>query len=133
MSDDMGLFCYQDGDFGVMPIGLVLKILGPFVKDRNADQWELSFPDGGGGNMMPVADRSHPDIAINRPRGSDLYDAIYEIMRQTHTIMWWTGGPDQITADENIADHLPPGFIEEYGRPALVRSGADILAEIAKT
>jgi hypothetical protein len=62
-----------------------------------------------------------------------LFDALYEIMRQTHTLMWWSGMNTMITADETIADHLPPDFIEQYGIPPLVRSGADILAEIAKT
>jgi hypothetical protein len=45
-------------------------------------------------------------------------------MRQTHTLL---------TADPSIADHLPPDYIENYGVPPLVKSGADILAEIAKT
>ena len=71
-------------------------------------------------------------LAPNAPTAA-LFDALYEIMRQTHTLMYWTGSRDMITADPSIAEHLPPDYIEIYGMPALVHSGADILAEIAKT
>jgi len=116
-----------------MPADLVRRVLGPFVVDPSSDRWELAFPDGSGGDMMPVTDEPSPGLCIDHYHGAGLLNAIYEIMRQTHSIMWWSGGPDVITADEHIADHLPSGFIEQLGPPALVRSGADILAEIAKT
>ena len=65
--------------------------------------------------------------------GADLLDALYKIMRQTHMLLYWTGVDHLVTADEAIADHLPPDYIDTYGIPPLMRSGADIAAEIAKT
>jgi hypothetical protein len=134
MSADLGLICFKDGEHATLSPTIVLRALKPFVRPVDDELWELSFPDGSGGNLNPVAeDDDHCDICINRPHGAQLFDALYEIMRQTHTLMWWTGVDDLITADPSIADHLPPDYVETYGVPPLVRSGADILAEIAKT
>ncbi len=65
--------------------------------------------------------------------GEGIYGPLFEIMRQTHTLLWWSGCDDaMVTADPNIAAHLPPDFIAKYGKPALVRSVADIFEELAK-
>jgi len=134
MSSDLGLIPFKDGKEGPLSSALVLKVLKPFILPIDDENWELSFPDGSGGDMLPVLeDHDAFGICINRPHGAALFDALYEIMRQTHTLMYWTGSRDMITADPSIAEHLPPDYIEIYGMPALVHSGADILAEIAKT
>jgi hypothetical protein len=138
MSDDLGLMSFKDGEpANAISSELILKILGPFIRPihdpRYDERWELVFPDGGGGEMGPVILGEDEDLSINRPSGGQLYDAIYEIMSQTHTLMFVTGMEDMITADPNIADHLPPDYIEEFGVPPLVHSGADIIAEILKT
>ena len=133
MSSDLGLVCYHNGEVGELSAAILRRVLEPYVVSQDDDFWELSFPDGGGGNMEPLTDEAGFDFCIGDPTGADLFDAIYEIMRQTHTLLWWTGGEQQVTADERIADHLPRGFVEDFDPPALVRSGADILAEIAKT
>jgi hypothetical protein len=139
MSFDLGLMAFKDGEPGTLSSSLMLQVLQPFVQpivdDRFPDKrWELVFPDGSGGNMMEIVEGEDGNgLVINRPHGTKLFDALYEIMRQTHTMMWWAGMDNMITADETIADHLPSDYIEKYGVPPLVRSGADILAEIAKT
>ena len=84
--------------------------------------------------MSPMIEgEDHFGLAMNHPSGNDLFDAIYEIMRQTHTLFYCSGMENMITADESIADHLPPDYIVEYGAPPLVKSGADIIAEIEKS
>ncbi len=138
MSSDIGLLCFEDGESAPLSSALVLRVLEPFikvVKDPRYDEvWQLSFPDGGGADLPPiVVGEDNCDLAMGHACGADLYDCIYEIMRQTHTLFYWSGSDTMITADPSIADHLPADYMEEYGAPALVRSGADILAEIAKT
>jgi hypothetical protein len=134
MSADLGLLSFKDGEHGTLSSALVLEVLEPFVRPVDDELWELQFPDGSGGNLSPVVEGDdHWDICINRPHGAALFDALYEIMRQSHTVMWWSGSDTMITADPAIADHLPANFIDEYGALPLVLSGADILAEIAKT
>jgi hypothetical protein len=134
MSFDIGLICYEDGDFATLSPSIVLSALEPFIEETDDDFWVLSFPDGGAGEMEPVQEDDDAfDLCISGVSGTEVFDAIYEIMRQTHTLLWWSGGPDMVTADNTIASHLPPDYGKEHGTPALVRSGADILAEIAKS
>jgi len=58
---------------------------------------------------------------------------VFAVSIITRAAIAWSGADNLITADEAIAEHLPPDYIETYGMPPLVRSGADIAAEIAKT
>jgi len=138
MSSDIGLLPFKDGEPSTISSALVLQVLKPFIRPivdpRYDERWELVFPDGGGGDMDPIVEGVDKNgLAIGHHSGGDLLDALYEIMRQTHTLLYWTGVDDLVTADEAIADHLPPDYIENFGVPPLVRSGADIAAEIAKT
>jgi hypothetical protein len=138
MSSDIGLLSFKDGEHSTLSSAVVLQVLKPFIRpivdDRFGEHWELVFPDGGGGEMSPIVEGEDKNgLAISHHSGFQLLDALYEIMRQTHTLLYWTGADNLITADESIADHLPPDYIPTYGPPPLVRSGADIAAEIAKT
>jgi hypothetical protein len=136
MSSDLGLISFKDGkEAHAISSALLLRVLGPFVRPdtRESDRWVLEFPDGGGGDLEPIVEGEDQDLAIGHHCGAQLLDALYEIMRQTHTLMYWSGCDDMITADEHIAEHLPPDYIEQFGVPPLVRSGADIGAEIEKT
>jgi hypothetical protein len=133
MSAEVGIVCYEKGELATLPNAVILGALEPFIEEREEDYWVLSFPDGGGGEMEALGDESGFDLCIGDPSGGDLFDALFEILRQTHTLLWWPGGDRQVTADPHITDHLPPGFVAESGEPILVASGADILAEIAKT
>jgi len=135
MSYDIGLFCFANGKTAPLPAAIISKAFAPYATPVDEDLWELSFPDGGGGEMSPVYETyQHFDFCITGASGGDIYGPIFEIMQQTHTLLWWSGCEDaMVTADPNIAAHLPPDFIGTHGTPALVRSVADIFDEIAKT
>jgi hypothetical protein len=138
MSSDIGLLPFKDGEPSTLSSALVLQVLKSFIRPvvdaRYGERWELVFPDGGDGDMEPIVEGADENgLAIGHHCGFDLLDALYEIMRQTHTLLYWSGVDSLVTADEAIADHLPPDYIEKFGAPPLVRSGADIAAEIAKT
>jgi hypothetical protein len=135
MSYDIGLICFENGDTAPLPSSIMIRAFAPYVTPTDEDFWELTFPDGGGGEMGPLyeSDR-HFDFCIVGASGGDIYKPIFEIMRQTHTLLWWSGCDDaMVTADPNIAAHLTPDFIRKYGAPALVQSVEDIFTEIAKT
>jgi hypothetical protein len=135
MSYDIGLICFEKGKKAPLPAAVMIKAFAPYVTPVDQDLWQLSFPDGGRGDMDPLyeGDR-HCDFCITGASGGDIYGPIFEIMRQSHTLLWSHGCDDaMVTADPNIAAHLPPDFIKKYGTPALVRSVADIFDEIAKT
>jgi hypothetical protein len=136
MSFDIGLICFENGDTAPLPAAIMIKAFAPNITPvDDGELWELSFPDGGGGEMDPLYDTDrHFDFCITGASGEDIYKPIFEIMRQTHTLLWWSGCDDaMVTADPDIAAHLPPDYIEQNGTPALVRSVDDIFDEIAKT
>lgn len=145
MSFDIGLICFERGKMAPLPGRIIYRAFAPYVVNstegddedgyEDADEWRLSFPDGGGGEMEPAyEDDQYADLCITGASGRDIYRAVLEVMLQTHTLLWWHGGPDSmVTADPNIAAHLPPDFIAEHGKPTLVRCTDDILAALAKS
>jgi hypothetical protein len=115
MSSSIWVMSFKDGkEANSIPSSIVLKALGPFIRPiidpRFEERWELVFPDGGGGDMDPVVEGQDRDVFIDHHSGLQLLDALYEIMSQTHTMLWWSGCDNLITADENIAEHLPPDY-----------------------
>ena len=138
MSSDIGLLPFKGGKPSTLSSALVLQVLKPFIRPvadtRYGERWELVFPDGGGGDMEPIIEgMDRNGLTIGHHCGLELLDALYEIMRQTHTLLYWSGVENLVTADAAIGDHLPSDYIEKFGAPPLMRSGADIAAEIAKT
>jgi hypothetical protein len=133
MSFDIGLVCYNDGKLGTLSKAILRQALMPYAHQDDDGFWRLSFLDGGGGDLDMdnlTNERQFFDFCVTHASGVDIYGAIYQIMRQTHTLLWWSFVEHMVTADVNIVDHLPPDYIEKYGVPPLVRSSADILAEI---
>jgi hypothetical protein len=134
MSFDLGLICFEKGKLASLPGAIVAKAFAPYATPLDEDTWELSFPDGGRGEVSPIYDTDqYSDFCITEASGADIYGPLLEIMRQSHTLLWWSDGSDaMVTADPNIEAHLPPDYIKQYGKPALVRSIADILEELMK-
>jgi hypothetical protein len=131
MSNDIGLICFKDGNHFPLSRAILLEVLAPYAYQVDETLWRLSFPDGGGGDVGNlITEKESFDFCVVAASGGDIFGPIYEIMRQTHTLLWWSFVEQMVTADEDIADHLPPDYIEKYGVPPLVRSSADILAEI---
>jgi hypothetical protein len=132
MSFDLNLICLKNGEFDTFPSIIVQNIFEPFVKKRDEDLWFLEFPDGGGGDMLGDRDERTNGVSIHHASGGDIYDALYEVLRQTNSVLIWSFG-GCVIADSAMLAHLPEGLIESVGVPVVVHSGADIVAEIEKT
>lgn len=68
-------------------------------------------------------------VSIGSPSGDNIYDALYEVLRQTNSVMTWSFGGCAVANASVIAD-LPKELIEENGKPIIVGSGWEILAAI---
>ncbi len=132
MSFDVMLMCLKDGLPDNFPSSIVRKALDPFISFRDGDFCRLSFPDGGSGEMFTDEDEETNGVTINSPSGADIYDALYDILRQTHSVLFWSFG-GCVIADTSVIPDLTEGLTESLGEPVVVHSGADIVAEIAKT
>jgi hypothetical protein len=129
MSFDICLFCFKNGDADFFPTSIVKDAFAPFHVGDDANEWILQFP-GGGRCQVRVDDKPLTGgFMIIRPAGNGLHDAIYEIMRQTNTALWWSFGGAAV-ADSSVIPHLPPEMIKSLGEPTVVHSGDDIIKAI---
>jgi hypothetical protein len=71
-------------------------------------------------------------VSIDHVSGGDIYDALFEVLRQTNSILTWSFGGCVVANTAVIAD-LPEGLIDDVGSPLVVSSGSDILAAVEST
>jgi hypothetical protein len=129
MSFDISLYCFQDGDEDFFPTSIVKDAFAPFHVGDDGSYWILRFPNGGSCEVRVDDEPMTVGFSIIRPSGDGLYDAIYEIMRQTQTALSWSFG-GAATANPSVIPHLPPDMIKSVGVPTIVHSGEDIIKAI---
>src|ERR1700749_3219501 len=119
MSFDIYLICFDNGDPGYFSTNIMEKAFGSSLISKEGGHWTLKFPDGGGGRMTTDDGQMANGFVMNRPSGGDLYDAIYEIMRQTRTVLSWSFGGAAV-ADASVIPHIVKEMIESVGLPTVV-------------
>ena len=129
MSFDICLTCFREGDGDFFPTSIVKDAFSKFHVGDDGDHWILQFPGGGRCEVRVGEKPMTAGFMIIRPAGDGLYDAIYEIMRQTQTALHWSFG-GAATANPSVIPHLPPEMIKSVGVPTIVHSGADIIKAI---
>jgi hypothetical protein len=132
MSFDLVLTCLKNGLPDNFPAIIVRQALTPFITNRHGDLCKLSFPDGGGGEMFTDDDEETDGLMISGGSGRDIYDALFNILRQTHSVLFWSFG-GCVVADPSVIPDIPEGLIESLGQPTIVKSGADIVAAVEQT
>jgi hypothetical protein len=71
-------------------------------------------------------------LMFDHAGGDDLFKAIFEIMRQTQTVLSWSfGGAAAVNA--SVIPHIPPEMIEMVGAPTIVRSFTELVEVIEKS
>jgi hypothetical protein len=129
MSFDIWLYCFKDGGADFFPTQIMKDAFAPFHVGNNGGYWILQFPNGGRCEVRVGDEPTTAGFMIIRPSGDRLYDAIYEIMRQTQTALSWSFG-GAATAHPSVIPHLPPEMIKSVGVPTIVHSGDDIIKAI---
>ena len=135
MSFDIELMSFKEGEPAEFPIHIVQDALGPFIRSRDKDgMCHLAFADGGGGEMLADDDEATETtgVSIGGASGADIYDALYEVLRQTHSVLFWSFG-GCVVANTSVIRDLPDGFMEELGEPTVVASGEEIANAVAET
>jgi hypothetical protein len=134
MSFDLELMAFKDGGPAMFPSRIVNEALAPFIQSRDDEMCLLAFPDGGGGEMPADNDEEMETsgVSIGGASGTDIYSALYEILRQTNSVLFWSFG-GCVVADASVISDLPDGFTDDLGEPIVVGGGAEIAAAVAKT
>ena|ERR1700722_8283646 len=105
--------------------------------------WNLRSPDGYIASAT-IFIEDQPKISgfsANRPPSYSgfpkFWNAMFEILRQTRTIMFWPAAkgphPRCCVADLALVPDLPSDLTDALGKPAIVSSGAEIEAAITLT
>ena len=129
MSFDIWLDCFRNGDKDLFPTSIVKEAFAASHIGDDGNYWALQFPDGGSCRVRITDEPMTAGFAINRPSGNGLYDAIYEIMRKTQTVLSWSFG-GAAAANPSVIQHMPPEMIKSVGMPRIVHSGDDIIKAI---
>jgi hypothetical protein len=142
MSFDMFVLTVREDVDDSFERAIVEKAFAPFLTDASGDYWNLHDADGQLRFVnMHVDDAPRiGSFSINRPPAYEsfpqFWDALYEVLRQTCTVLVWPGEgphPTSCVANRAFAEELPADFIEHMGMPAIVSSGAEIDAAIGRS
>ncbi len=115
---------------------IVERAFRPIVVDLEGDVWELRWPNGALSHAevavgtTPTLDGIH----VSRPPGMPAFwQAIYEILRQTRTVLLWPGDPCSCVANPDLAANMPADYVEDRGQPVFVTSGQEIVDAISRS
>ena len=113
---------------------VVEQAFASFALDQETDDWQLMNPDGEIVFAMVSVDLD-PTItgfSIDRPPAMHTFwDAVYEVLRQTPTVVVWPGrDPSYCVAQRDYTGLVPEDYMKTFGAPVVATCGADILAAV---
>lgn len=124
MSFDINLQCFESGTFSRFRRDIAWAQFQPFAKP-DGGRWELAFPDGSCGSLLIDEEEEIPGFSVNRPGGLSLYNAIYIILQQTPSLLYWNDAC--AVSNKSVIPGLPSWLLQALGQPAIVHSGQEII------
>jgi hypothetical protein len=133
----------NNGDKNMFDRAIVERAFKDIVVNQTGNYWNLRSPDGHIASAT-IFIKDQPKtfrFAANRPPSYSgfpkFWNAMFEILSQTHTIMFWPAAkgphPRCCVADPALVPDLPSDLTDALGEPVIVSSGAEIEAAIALT
>lgn len=113
---------------------IVEQAFASFTLDQDTDNWRLLTPDGKLclATLSVDVDRKITGFSIDGALTMPTFwDATYEVLRQTPTIVVWPGrDPSYCVAQLDYEKFVPADYIESFGPPVIVNCGVAILATL---
>lgn len=121
---------------------IVERAFARVATDQAGDCWVVEAANGEA-SFARIYIEDEPEISgfsFDRPPSyagiPGFWDALFEVMSRTRTFLIWGGGggpnPDYCVANEEVIADLDADMLEEMGRPAIARSGAEIEAAMTR-
>lgn len=133
MSFDIFVIRVENGHEAPIPRAILERAFGPFIEFREPAGWGLLFPDGGRPFLYIREGSTNHHFSINRPTSSpELWTALFEILRQTGSVLYWPGG-GSVVADEAVIPHLTPDIIKSLEPVMTARSPSEIADYIERS
>ena|SRR5579863_3815512 len=135
MSFDIFLAHFENGEVRTFKREIFDRLFGAFTVGTPEPKFmRVRFPDGGGADIYVENKSDLSGMMFNHCGGDAFYDALYELIRQTGSVVFWPGvGRTSVIADPAVVEHLPANFIESCGQPVLVRDKNGITDAIQDT
>ena len=125
MSFDINLQCFENGTFSHFRREIAWRQFQPFATPDGARWWKLAFPDGSRGILLIDEEDEINGFSINRPGGLFLYNAVYAILSQTSSLLYWNN--ECAVSNASVIPGMPSWLLDALGEPAIVRSGQGII------
>jgi hypothetical protein len=136
MSFDIFLQCFRNGKSATFERAIFDESFPAYFVDRERypGLMRIEYSDGGGADIY-VDDGDHVGgMMFNHCGGDAFFDALYELARQTGSVIFWPGvGRTSVIADPTMIRHLPADLIESCGEPVLVHDRVGIMEAIRNT
>lgn len=143
MSFSIYVSTLNNDDKNTFDRAVVERAFRDITTDQTGGCWNLRSPDGRIASTT-IFIKDKPKISgfsANRPPSYSgfpkFWNAMFEILSQTHTILFWPAAkgphPRCCVADPALLPDLPSEWTNALGKPAIVSSGAEIEAAIALT
>lgn len=136
MGFDIHFECVERGGPGEIPIALIKNSFGPYANFDDDNCATFAYPDGGRGELF--TGKRGPTtggfMVARPPVHPEFWRAIFELLRQTTSFLWWPGLETFVIANPATRDHFPKELIEGLEESILVvMSGEQILEKIRKS
>jgi hypothetical protein len=138
MSFDIYVLVITEGDRDHFPRAMVERAFASIAIDLSGDHWILQPPNGESvmANVSIDEEALINGFSVNRPTHYDyfpeLWDALYDVMRQTRTILFWpTNSGCCCIANAAFAAELPADFVADWPKLTFASNGLDVHNAIA--
>jgi hypothetical protein len=122
MSFDIFLDCFRNGESSSFPRELLEEAFGSLVEGTEGDDFWL-LPDGCTVDIDSDED-GVSGFSVNRPPGGpEFWQGMLSILQKTTSVLYWEVA---VVGQTATITELPPGMIEAFGTPTLVRSPDEI-------
>ena len=137
VSLDIYLLTLTDDETAKFDRAIVERAFKDITVDQVGDYWHLRTTFG----TVSVDDEPKiRGISVRSPPSyehfPEFWNAMFEVLLQTHTVLIWpAGGPKPYCclANPDMIPQVPQDFIESFGEPEFVASGAEIDAVMERS
>ena len=141
MSFDMFVLMIRNDGKDCFERAIAERAFASVVEDVQESDWTCHDDDDVGTHILigglDTDDEAEmiDGFSINRPPTYDhrpeFWNALFEVLRQTRTFLMWPDdgpGPTYCIANVDLEKEFPAEYIADFGRPAVISCGADIVA-----
>jgi hypothetical protein len=130
MSFDIFLVCFKNQELATFPRALVEEIFGRHAIGPQFPLTDLDYTDGGGA-IYGAEEDSVDGLMFNHCGGPTFYNAMLELADRTGSVIQWLAeGTSLVATRSEVMDHLPSGYLDDFGPACIVTTHEELTKAI---